>query len=72
MEVARSQHGISLSQRKYVIDLLTETGMLDCRPADTPIEMYHKLREDEKQVPTDKCRYQRLVGRLIYLSADQI
>ncbi|KAI5323106.1 hypothetical protein L3X38_032178 [Prunus dulcis] len=30
IEVARSKHGIFLSQKKYVLDLLVETGMLDC------------------------------------------
>ena len=30
IEVARSRHGIFLSQRMYVFDLLTETGMLAC------------------------------------------
>ena len=43
IEVARSKSGIFLSQRKYVFDLLTETSMLDCKPAETPIEMNHKL-----------------------------
>ncbi|KAA0054073.1 reverse transcriptase [Cucumis melo var. makuwa] len=38
MEAARSKEGISVSQRKYTLDLLTETGMLGCCPADTPIE----------------------------------
>ena len=42
--------------------------MLACKPAETPIEMNHKLRIFPNQVPTDKGRYQRLVGRLIYLS----
>uniref|UniRef100_A0A2N9EWH5 Reverse transcriptase Ty1/copia-type domain-containing protein n=1 Tax=Fagus sylvatica TaxID=28930 RepID=A0A2N9EWH5_FAGSY len=69
IEVARSRHGIFLSQRKYVLDLLTETGMLACKPIDTPIEQNHKLGDDRvDQVPTNKERYQRLVGRLIYLS----
>ena len=68
IEVARSKQGISLSQRKYVLDLLTETGMLDCKPSETPIEMNHTLGEYKDQVPTEKSRYQRLVGRLIYLS----
>ncbi|PRQ43410.1 putative RNA-directed DNA polymerase [Rosa chinensis] len=67
IEVARSKEGIFLSQRKYVLDLLTETGMLACKPADTPMEQNHKLAEYPDQVPTNRERYQRLVGRLIYL-----
>ncbi|KAL0560093.1 hypothetical protein IC582_000487 [Cucumis melo] len=68
MEVARSKEGISVSQRKYTLDLLTETGMLGCRPADTPIEFNCKLGNSDDQVPVDKEQYQRLVGKLIYLS----
>jgi hypothetical protein len=30
IEVAQSKHGIFLSQQKYVLNLLTETGMLAC------------------------------------------
>ena len=35
---------------------------------DTPITQNHRLGEYSDQVPTDKERYQRLVGKLIYLS----
>ncbi|CAL8114279.1 unnamed protein product [Prunus armeniaca] len=45
-----------------------DTGMLDCKPVDTPIVQNHHLGEYPNQVPTNKERYQRLVGRLIYLS----
>ncbi|GAB2282201.1 hypothetical protein Dimus_039528 [Dionaea muscipula] len=68
IEVARSPRGIVLFQRKYVLDLLAETGMLDCKPSITPIEVNHKLGLYANQVPADRERYQRLVGRLIYLS----
>ena len=68
IEVARSKEGIYLSQRKYVLDLLTEVGMLDCKPADTPMVQNCKLGEYPDQTPTNKEKYQRLVGRLIYLS----
>ncbi|RXH87159.1 hypothetical protein DVH24_028659 [Malus domestica] len=37
IEVARSRQGIFLSQMKYVLDLLAETRMLDCKLVDTPI-----------------------------------
>ena len=68
IEVARSKASILLSQRKYVLDLLTEVGLLECKPVDTPIVHNHRLREYSDQVPIDKVRYQRLVGKLIYLS----
>ena len=68
IEVAKSAQEISLCQRKYVIDLLTEMDMLDCKLAETLIKVNHGLLIDEDQVPTDKDKYQRLVGRLIYLS----
>jgi transposase InsO family protein len=67
IEVAYSAQGIYLSQRKYILDLLTETGMLDCKPAATPIEQNHRIVADLGD-PVDKSKYQRLVGRLIYLS----
>jgi hypothetical protein len=37
IEVARSKKGIFLSQQKYILDLLCEVGLLDCKPAYTPI-----------------------------------
>lgn len=42
--------------------------MLDCRPSDTLTEMNHILNMYSDQTPTNKQRYQRLVGKLIYLS----
>jgi len=36
MKVARSKDGILISQRKYVLDLLQEIGMTNCKPAETP------------------------------------
>ena len=67
MEVARSKEGIFVSQRKYILDLLTETGMLECRLTDTPIEFNCKLGNSDDQVPVDKEQYQRLIGKLICL-----
>lgn len=37
MEVARSKYGIYVSQWKYTLDLLQETGMLGCKAANTPV-----------------------------------
>ncbi|RVW58266.1 Retrovirus-related Pol polyprotein from transposon RE2 [Vitis vinifera] len=45
-----------------------ETGMLRCQPTDTPIEEGLKLCVEPNQVSIDKGKYQRLVGRLMYLA----
>jgi len=42
--------------------------MSACKPADTPIDPNLKLGNIKEGVPVDKAQYQRLVGRLIYLS----
>ncbi|KAH9685014.1 protein kinase domain-containing protein [Citrus sinensis] len=68
IEVSRSKGGIFLSQRKYALDLLHEMGMTACQPIDTPIEEGLKFCITSDQVPVDKGRYQRLIGRLMYLS----
>jgi len=68
MEVARSSKGISVSQRKYVLDLLKETGMIGCKPVETPMDPNTKLGAQTNGGAIDKGRYQRLVGKLIYLA----
>ncbi|RVW74465.1 DNA mismatch repair protein MSH3 [Vitis vinifera] len=45
-----------------------DVGLLECKLVDTPIAQNHRLGEYLDQVPADKERYQRLVGKLIYLS----
>ncbi|KAL6335650.1 hypothetical protein AAG906_030788 [Vitis piasezkii] len=54
--------------KKYVLDLLQETGMSGCQPVDTPIEEGLKLCVEPNHVSTNKGKYQRLVGRLMYLA----
>ena len=68
IEVAHSKQGIFISQQKYVTNLLKETGKTACKPTSTPIDPNLRLKEAEKDATVDKKMYQRLVGRLIYLS----
>ena len=67
IEVTRSKERIFVSQQKYALDLLKESGMLGCKPMDTPIELNYKLNEASDDTPMDRGRYQRLVSKLIYL-----
>ncbi|XP_028127274.1 uncharacterized protein LOC114323795 [Camellia sinensis] len=68
IEVAQSKDGIFICQRKYILDLLKEIGILRGRPCDTPLELGQKLSEDQEGDLVDRERYQRLVGKLIYSS----
>jgi Reverse transcriptase (RNA-dependent DNA polymerase) len=65
IEVVSSPNGVS--QHKYVIELLHVVGMLECRPTNTPIDPNHRLKRGVSD-QVDRERYQRLMGRLIYLS----
>lgn len=49
-----------MSQRKYNLDLLTEIGMMGCRPANMPIEFNAKLENSGDKIPVDKEKYKCL------------
>ena len=67
VEVMRSKHGIFLSQRKYVLDLLSETGKLGAKPCSSPMAPgVHLTREGE--LFEDPERYRRLVRKFNYLT----
>lgn len=68
IEVLRSKKGIFISQRKYILDLLPKTNMLDCKPNETPIMANHGLQTIDGAKQADKDQYRRMVGKLIYLS----
>ncbi|XP_034687534.1 uncharacterized mitochondrial protein AtMg00810-like, partial [Vitis riparia] len=68
MKIPPSFEGSMVKNQKYILDLLKETGMLGCKPIDTPMDSQKKLGIEKESTPVDRGRYQRLVGRLIYLS----
>ena len=43
IEVAQSNSGVVIYQRKYTLDILTDTGMLDRKPVDTYMDSNVKL-----------------------------
>lgn len=68
IELTISKKGIFVNQRKYVLDLVKETGLLGCKAVETPMEPNLKLEPTKAEEVIDRERCQRLVGRLIYLS----
>ena len=67
IEVMRSKHGILLSQRKYVFDLLSKTGKLGVKPCSSPMVPKVHLSREGKTFK-DPERYRRLVGKLNYFT----
>ena len=43
IRITQSNSGVVMSQRKYVFYILEETGMLDYKPVDTPMDSNVKL-----------------------------
>ncbi|RVX13353.1 Retrovirus-related Pol polyprotein from transposon RE1 [Vitis vinifera] len=61
IEIAQSSSGVVLSQRKYALNILEETGMLDCKPVDTPMDPNVKLILGQGEPLGDLGRYRRLI-----------
>ena len=49
-------------------NLLAEIGKIGCKLVFTPMDPNHKLGEAKEEPVVDKKMYQRLAGRLIYLT----
>ena len=67
IEIAQSSSGVVLSQKNYALDILEETGVLECKPVDTPMDFNVKLVPGQGESLGDPRRYRRLVGKLNYL-----
>ncbi|GAA0187558.1 hypothetical protein LIER_34846 [Lithospermum erythrorhizon] len=65
VEVARRQEGIFLSQRKYVLDIIAEAGLLGAKPVAFPMEQNQQLAKSTSAPLHDSERYRRLFEFLL-------
>lgn len=68
LEIACSKNGISVSQRRYALQLLEDAGLLAAKPVFVPMDPNVVLNELHGDLIDDPTQYRRLVGRLMYLT----
>ena len=68
IEITHAKDGVVLSQRKYVLDLLKEAGMLGCKPSSSLVDSSLDMWDTSSEILENAARYRRLVGKLIYLT----
>lgn len=68
LEISRSPAGFFVSQKKYTLDLLQEYGMSNATPLKLPMDSHLKLTPFKGTAIANPQPYQRLIGKLIYLT----
>jgi len=68
LEVTRSLDGLVLNQRKYCLDLISEVGMLGCKPTPMPSDPFIKLHANKGALLPYPSSFRCLIGRLLYLT----
>ncbi|KAL0350510.1 UNVERIFIED_CONTAM: Retrovirus-related Pol polyprotein from transposon RE2 [Sesamum radiatum] len=67
LELARSAHGLLVTQQKYLTDILTDVTLLDAKVTSTPLPPGLHLTTATGSLLPDPGPYRRLIGRLLYL-----
>ncbi|CAM8941546.1 unnamed protein product [Rhodiola kirilowii] len=70
LEVRYNSEGLTLTQRKYTLDLLHRANMENCKSTSTPMSITEKLARDSGHPLTsdDTVKYRSIVGGLLYLT----
>jgi hypothetical protein len=68
IEVIPNEHGVILSQQRYITDILTRTKMLEAKPITTPMASSTTLSVHDGEPFPDHTLFRSTVGALQYLS----
>ena len=72
LEVARTIEGFSLCQRKFILELLLDIGMLACRPSNVPMDQSVKLSSANGDDVPDATLFRRMVGKPLFLTLTRL
>ena len=67
IEVIHTPDDIILSQRHYVLNILSKFGMTDCQPVSTPLDWNLKLRPDSKWAYDEKWFRQSIRSLICFI-----
>lgn len=68
LEIDRSSADFFVSQKKYVVELIEEFGLTSATPLKLPMDIHLRLTPKTGNALKDPHLYQRLLGKLIYLT----
>ncbi|KAD7117348.1 hypothetical protein E3N88_04616 [Mikania micrantha] len=68
VEILPHQHGLFMSQSKYILDILTKANMTDCKSASTPMTTSETLNTTDGTPLPSPTSYRSFIGALQYLS----
>jgi hypothetical protein len=66
LEFTKTSSGMLLHQSKYVSDILKRFNMVNCNPANTPMETGSSLSSDDEGKAVNATLYKQMVGSLRY------
>ena len=67
-EVSYVPEGIVLSQKKFTLEFLKDSGLTSSKPAATPLPLNSKLQPDEGDLLVDPTYYRAMIGKLNFLT----
>jgi hypothetical protein len=64
LQICQRNQGIFISQTKYIIKMLKNFGMEDCKPVTTPMQTSCNLKKYDDSKYTNQRKYRSMIGSL--------
>lgn len=68
IEITYVPEGITMSQRKFSNELISDCGLTECKDVNTPLPLHIKLNPDLRTPLLDPTSYRALIGKLNFLT----